>query len=60
MQSQSKAFNEWISKQPIWHDRDMVKMAILVAILAGGIGFLFGFAAGQPDLSGMTVNYVRG
>ena len=55
-----KTTDEWLAKQAIWHDSDLVKVALVVAILAGGIGFLFGWAAGQPDLSGMAMHYVRG
>jgi len=55
-----KTTDEWLSKQPIWHDSDMIKIALLVAVLAGGIGFVFGWSAGQPDLSGIVSTGLRG
>ena len=55
-----KTTDEWLAKQPIWHDRDVIKFVAVAAIVGGLLGFVFGWSYGQPDLSGMTVNYVRG
>jgi len=56
----NKAFEVWIAKQPIWHDSDLIKVAVIVAVVAGLIGFGTGYLAGLPDLSGMTHTGIRG
>ena len=56
----SEAYRKWIKSQAIWNDSDLIKVAIIVAILAGSIGFLFGFAAGTPDLSSIQYTGIRG
>ena len=55
-----KTTDAWLAKQAIWHDRDMIKAVLFGVALGVAIGFFWGFAAGSPDLSGMTLNYVRG
>lgn len=56
----NKAFEEWISKQPIWHDRDMVKAVLLGIAFGGFVGLIIGYGLGLPDFSNMPVTYVRG
>jgi hypothetical protein len=60
MQSRNKAFDEWIKNQPIWRDSDLIKFVIVASIVSGAIGFLFGYMAGLPDLSGITYTGLRG
>jgi hypothetical protein len=55
-----KTTDAWLAKQPIWHDRDMLKAVLLGVVLGVAVGFFWGFGVGSPDLSGMTLNYVRG
>jgi len=55
-----KATDEWLAKQPVWHDRDVIKFVAVAVAIGFSVGFLFGWSYGQPDLSGMAVNYVRG
>jgi hypothetical protein len=44
----------WLAKQAIWHDSDLIKFVIIASIISGGLGFLFGWSYGQPDLSGVV------
>jgi len=50
----------WLDKQPIWHDRDMVKAALVGIVIGLVIGFAWGYGVGLPDLSGMTYTGIRG
>jgi hypothetical protein len=50
----------WLAKQPIWHDSDMIKMALVVSLLAGSIGILIGYFWALPDLSGLGWHYLKG
>lgn len=49
-----KTTDEWLAKQPIWHDKDVVKFVAIALIVGGAIGFAFGYSAGAPDLSGVA------
>jgi hypothetical protein len=60
MQSRSRAFDEWIKHQPIWHNSDLIKFVIVASIVSGAIGYLFGYMAGLPDLSGIAHTGLRG
>ena len=55
-----RATDEWLDKQPIWHDRDVVKFVAVTLVIGFGIGFLFGWSAGQPDLSGIINTGIKG
>jgi hypothetical protein len=60
MQSQNKAFKEWASKQPLWHDRDMVKAIVFGITIGLFVGIVVGYGWGSPDYSNMPITYVRG
>jgi hypothetical protein len=50
----------WLAKQPIWHDRDIIK-ATLTGIVVGVLfGFIWGYGVGLPDYGSMTLSYLRG
>lgn len=43
---------EYLKKQPIWHDRDLYKAAIIGGVIGFVIGFVVGFeAAWKPVIS---------
>jgi hypothetical protein len=46
--------------QPIWHDRDLLKVAALCIVLGIGIGFIWGYDLASPDLSKQPITYVKG
>ena len=60
MIKRNKAFDEWIDKQPIWHDRDLVKAMIIGIFIGLSVGIAVGFSLGSPDYSNMPQTYVRG
>ena len=60
MQSRNKAYEEWISKQAIWHDIDMLKSLTFGIAVGVFVGFLVGYSVGLPDFSNMPITYVRG
>jgi hypothetical protein len=50
----------WLAKQAIWHDSDMFK-AFTIGIAVGlFVGFIWGFGAGAPDLSGIISTGLKG
>ena len=55
-----KTTDEWLSKQPIWHDSDVVKFVAIAVVIGFSLGFLFGYSAGLPDLSGITHTGIKG
>lgn len=52
--------DQWLAKQAIWHDSDMLKAVALGIGIGVVVGFLWGFGVGSPDLSNMPLSYVKG
>ena len=56
----SKAFQEYMKTQPIWHDSDMIRSFIIGAVIGCVAGMLIGYGFGLPDLSGSAHIGIRG
>ena len=57
--SLSPQMQEYLKRQPIWHDRDLYKAMAVGAVLGFAVGFLLGFEwAWRPVTT--TVNYLVG
>ena len=55
-----KTTDEWLAKQAIWHDSDMLRALALGVAIGLFVGFLWGFDVGSPDLSGIINTGIKG
>ena len=55
-----KPTDEFLQKQGIWYDSDLIKAGVLALVVGIAIGFMLGFSVFAPDLSGFTPTGIKG
>jgi len=55
-----KPTDEFLQKQGIWYDSDLIKAGVLALVVGIAIGFMLGFSVFAPDLSGFAPTGIKG
>ena len=50
----------WLAKQPIWHDRDIIRFVLFGIAIGIIVGFIWGYGVGLPDYSTMPTTFLKG